>query len=98
MHIPKIFLTHFSYSLVGLSVLTVHKFYNDNFYSNKNVFGVLGIDHHEFSSLEKDFLDVLDFQIVVSENDYQDCLAGLDSFFQDKNHSIIEEAEQFIES
>jgi hypothetical protein len=62
-------------------MLTIHKFYNDNFFSNKNIFDTLGIDFKELNALEKDFLDTLDFDIIVSQEDFKGCLAGLESFF-----------------
>lgn len=62
------------------------------YFSNKNIFKVLDIDYREYSVMEKDFLDVLDFELVVSEKDFNDCLFGLESFFQENNREIITEA------
>jgi len=81
-----------------LSVLTVHKFYNDFFFKNKTIYRVLDIDLKELNLLEKDFLEILEFSLAVSSRDYKHCLESLECFFVEKNRHHVQEAERTIES
>lgn len=64
-----------------MSMLTVHKFYNDFYLSNTYVSESMGLQLKELNGSEEDFLDILNFDIVVTEADLQECHEGLNCFF-----------------
>lgn len=79
-------------------MLTVHKFYTDSYLTNKNIFRALNLDHLEWNQMERDFLTIMDYAVVITESQYQECLRGVESFFKPQNRHVIRKAELVIES
>ena len=83
---------------MGLSVLAVHKFYNDSYMTNNSIFKALDLDYQEWNQLERDFLTILDYRILITDAQFQECLTGVESFFHPVNRQVICDAERVIES
>lgn len=71
------------YRLVTVSVLTVHKFYNDFYFSNEVVANLAGLKLSELNKLEMDFLQVLDFGIIISSEQIATIESCIAAFFTD---------------
>ena len=74
-------------------MVTIHKFYNDFSLKNYQILERLGTNFQDFNAYEKDFLDIIDFSIMVAKNDYEMCINGLDQFFNETNKQLITEIE-----
>lgn len=51
--------------LFVISVMVSAKFYDDRFFQNVYYAKVAGISHEEFNSLEREFLFLLDFKLLI---------------------------------
>jgi hypothetical protein len=60
----------------------VQKLNNDYFYGNLTISNLGGIDLDELNALELVFLEMLDFDVHVNENEYQAYEGSLPLFFR----------------
>ena len=51
--------------------MITHKFYSDDFYSNNYISFVGGIQLQEINFLEREFLQIIDYNVTVTEEEYQ---------------------------
>jgi len=75
-------------------VLVTHKFYTDPFYLNSDISKIGGLHLQELNLLEEEFLDILDFNVIVERSDYDRYVSGLKAFFI---HPLSSETVQIIE-
>jgi len=59
----------------------VHKFYTDPYFLNSDICRIGGVTLQALNSLEEDFLDIIDFNLVIDEAEYEQYLNGLKIFF-----------------
>jgi len=64
------------------AILITHKFYTDSNYSNKFFGSLCNISLEEMNSLERQFLFLIDFNILVTTNDFETLFYGLIDFFE----------------
>lgn len=67
--------------LILVSILIVHKFYTDPFYKNSDISRIGGVHQHEINFLEEEFLDIIDFNLIVDKEDYESYTQSLNAFF-----------------
>ena len=75
------------FRMIITAVLVVQKFYNDCFFGNQTIAMLGGITLKELNALEVVFLDVLNFDINVSEEEYVEYKRGLDGYFSEPLNS-----------
>ena len=73
--------------MILVSILITHKFYSDPFYKNSDVSRIGGVLLTEINFLEEEFLDIIDFNLVVDTEEYDNYLASLRDFFLNRNLS-----------
>ena len=64
-----------------MSILITHKFYTDPFYKNSDIARIGGVHLQEINFLEEEFLDIIDFNLVVDKEDYESYTQSLQAFF-----------------
>lgn len=62
----------FSYRIAFVSIMLATKFYEDEIHKNKYYAQVAGITCDELLDLEKEFLEILNFNLFVKERDVED--------------------------
>ena len=77
-----------------VSILITHKFYTDPFYKNSDISRIGGVYLQEINFLEEEFLDIIDFNLVVDREDYDSYTDSLKDFF---SHPLSPETNQIIE-
>lgn len=83
--------------MVLVALLVVQKFYNDVFYNNLTVANIGGIQVEELNALEVAFLDILDFEILISENELREYRSKLASYFhRQPDASRLQEIRDFM--
>lgn len=87
--------------LILVSILITHKFYTDPFYKNSDIARIGGVHLQEINFLEEEFLDIIDFNLIVESKEYDQYLASLRAFFseqlQPETVNIIEENQSWFE-
>ena len=61
---------YLSFRLILAVVLVCSKFSNDIYYSNRDFAIITGIQNEQVNSIERYCLDLLDFELFVSEEEY----------------------------
>jgi hypothetical protein len=61
--------------------LTVHKYYNDHFYLNSYLAHIGGLELSELNHLERMFLEILDFNLSIDMQEYDNYKTGLTAFY-----------------
>ena len=61
--------------------MTVHKFYNDHFYLNSYLAHIGGLELKELNHLERMFLEILDFNLSIDNEEYENFKTGLTAFY-----------------
>ena len=61
--------------------MTVHKYYNDHFYLNSYFAHVGGLELSELNHLERMFLEILDFNLSIDIEEYENYKTGLIAFY-----------------
>lgn len=59
----------------------MQKFNNDNFYGNYTLAHIGGVQLDDLNNMEEQFLDILDFDVFVQEEEYNQYKVGLENFF-----------------
>lgn len=67
--------------LILVTILTVHKYYNDHFYLNSYLAHIGGLELKELNHLERMFLEILDFNLSIDIEEYESYRTGLEAFF-----------------
>jgi len=85
------------FRLVLVAVLVVQKCYNDVFYNNQTIAYIGGIQLEELNALEIAFLDTLDFDILIREDEFSEYRAKLATFFgRPPDASRLQEIRDFM--
>lgn len=71
-----------SYRLVLTSCLIVHKFFSDFFYTNQMIATIGGVDIKNINFLESMFLQYIDFNLSITDQEYDDYKMGLEQYFE----------------
>lgn len=86
--------------LILVAILITHKFYTDPFYLNNSVAYIGGVQLQELNFLEEEFLELINFNISVDNQEYEDYITGLKAHFiqplQPETIQIIEEINQAL--
>jgi len=61
--------------------MITHKFYTDPFFKNSDIAKFGGVHLQEMNFLEEEFLDVIDFSLVVDTEEYERYIEDLTSVF-----------------
>ena len=61
--------------------MTVHKYYNDHFYLNSYLAHIGGLELGELNHLERMFLEILDFNLSIDIEEYENYKTGLTAFY-----------------
>jgi hypothetical protein len=69
------------HKLAVCALLTVHKYYSDAFYLNSVISEACGIPLKELNYLELEFINLLDFNLTVTRQEFQTHLEETNSFF-----------------
>ena len=75
--------------MVVVAIMIVSKFYSDKFYLNHTVGEITGLEVSEVNILELEFLRILDFDIRVSNDEYDEYFEGLTKFFGEGHQEEI---------
>lgn len=67
--------------MILVTILTVHKYYNDHFYLNSYLAHIGGLELKELNHLERMFLEILDFNLSIDIEEYESYRTGLEAFF-----------------
>lgn len=67
--------------LILVTILTVHKYYNDHFYLNSYLAHIGGLELSELNHLERMFLEILDFNLSIDIEEYENYKTGLTAFY-----------------
>ena len=67
--------------LILVCILTVHKYYNDHFYLNSYLAHIGGLELGELNHLERMFLEILDFNLSIDIEEYENYKTGLTAFY-----------------
>jgi hypothetical protein len=54
-----------------VTILIVHKYYTDKFYFNRFFAALGGIEVKEINFLEQEYLEMIDFNLSVSTEEYE---------------------------
>ena len=74
-------LIHLSlYRLILVAAMITHKFYSDEFYSNQYISFVGGVSQKELNFLEREFLEIIEYKVMVTQEEYDVFLMRLNSF------------------
>lgn len=65
------------------AVLIVQKMYNDCYWGNKSIARVGGVQLEDLNTMEEQFLDIIDYDVYIKEDEYQ--------LYQDKLKNFFEE-------
>ena len=65
--------------------MMVNKYYTDHFVSNVMIAELSHLSLQELNQLEKEFLYLIDFKLSVDENEYEEILGAVNSFFEGGN-------------
>ena len=88
--------------LILVSILITHKFYTDPFYKNSDISRIGGFHLQEINFLEEEFLDIIDFNLIVYGQEYDQYTVSLRAFFSQQlsteTVSIIEENQVWFQS
>ena len=60
------------YRLVLTATLIVQKFYNDYFFNNNTLAQTGGVELGQMVRMEKDFLEMLDFDVSIGQDEYSE--------------------------
>ena len=63
------------------TLLVLTKFYNDVYYSNKDIATVGGVSEEEINRIEEYLLELIDYRLFIREEEYQLYESGLLSHF-----------------
>ena len=69
------------YRLVLTTILIVHKYFSDYFYSNLHIATAGGVDLKNINYLESMFLQYIDFNLSISREEYIEYENALESYF-----------------
>lgn len=61
--------------------MITHKFYTDPFFKNSDIAKFGGVNLQEMNFLEEEFLDVIDFNLIVNSDEYARYMEDLYSVF-----------------
>ena len=68
--------------LVLAAVAITHKFYTDPFFLNSEIANLGGVNLQEMNFLEEEFLDTIDFNIIVDDDEYDSYKKQIESSFK----------------
>lgn len=68
-----------------VATVIVNKFFSDDYFLNSSVAQLAGMSLQELNMLEQEFLRIIDYNLFVSPEEYNEYLDGLHDFFS-KNH------------
>jgi hypothetical protein len=66
------------------AVILVHKMYSDDYFENKHFSDISGISLQEINFLELNFLGIIEFNLVVNTEEYDQYLTALHQFFENE--------------
>ena len=78
-------LTDLPFRLILATVLLTSKFYNDIFFANHHIAYIGGVPTEELNRLEQYYLEVIDWQLFVSPEEY----ARYDQALIDHVHDLL---------
>lgn len=61
--------------------MVVNKFFSDDYFLNSSVAQLAGMSLQELNMLEQEFLRIIDYDLFVSPEEYNDYLDGVHDFF-----------------
>lgn len=73
------------------AVAITHKFYTDPFFLNSDIADRGGVNLQEMNFLEEEFLDTIDFNICVDDEEYENYKHSIISSFQQNSVSFLSE-------
>jgi len=62
----------------------VHKMYSDDYFENKHFSEISGVSLKEINFLELNFLGIIEFNLVVNTEEYDQYLSALQAFFENE--------------
>lgn len=77
---------HSVHRLMLVAYMLASKFFNDTFYTNTRYAKVGGISNTEINILEIQMLDLLDYNLYISMNEFDQCIAKLPSGNKNTQH------------
>lgn len=77
--------------------MTVQKFYSDFFHPNTDFAYLAGMPLKDLNRIEKEYLEILDYELVVKDSDLDLVHANIRAFFIQGNASMIETIRSEIE-
>lgn len=69
------------FRIVLVSILSVHKHYTDAFFFNSFIAALGGMLIEEINFLEQEFLEMIDFNLSVSTEEYNNYEQSLNEYF-----------------
>lgn len=70
--------------MILTSILITQKFFNDKFYGNLFIAKIGGVSTSELNVLEQEFLEIIDFDINFTMEEYLQYDQGLKKFFENE--------------
>lgn len=71
----------FKFRLILVTILIVHKYYTDQFFFNSYVASLGGMLTKEINFLEQEFLEMIDFNLSVSTEEFVSFNESISEFF-----------------
>ena len=59
----------------------MNKFYSDNYYHNSYFADITGLSLDQVNSMERQFLYIIDYNLVINTKDYEDYHQSVNLFF-----------------
>ena len=69
------------FRVIYTCMMVTHKFYDDNTYKNKDYAKFIGVTVEELLEMEMEFMNTVDFNLFISEDEFQNYKQKLSDFF-----------------
>lgn len=79
----------FPFRLVVVATIVINKFYSDDYFLNSSVAQLAGMTLDELNMLEQEFLRILDYDVFITPDEYNQYLEGLNAFFTNDHQNEI---------
>ena len=73
------------FKVVYICMMVTHKFYDDDTYKNKDYAKFIGVTVEELMEMEMEFLNIIDFDLFISEDEFENYKQKLSDFFSNNN-------------
>ena len=73
------------FKVVYICMMVTHKFYDDDTYKNKDYAKFIGVTVEELMKMEMEFLNIIDFDLFISEDEFENYKQKLSDFFSNNN-------------